>query len=222
MHSTLRICIDFVGGQRRQRSAQAVSGDKDLVIGSRSTQASLPDLTDGLKRYLNPILTVAGYLLPGWVGETWLGTFGDEPVLFLIGLICVAATMLIGLSLEETIRSRAGEIWHASWHTVPKWAVDPKSTWLYKLRSNPTVIKAYRYFAWWVLPTIFLLACAGIMIWLWWEYREVDPACGRGAQLGLSRAIHGKKKDVALCGCSASAERSFTHRQFGSEKVTAG
>jgi len=55
----------------------------------------------------------------------WLGTFGDEPVLFLIGLICVAATMLIGLSLEETIRSRAGEIWHASWHTVPKWAVDP-------------------------------------------------------------------------------------------------
>jgi hypothetical protein len=35
MHSTLRICIDFVGGQRRQRSAQALSRDKDLVIGSR-------------------------------------------------------------------------------------------------------------------------------------------------------------------------------------------
>jgi hypothetical protein len=138
-----------------------------------STRGSLPRLTERLADYLKPILTVVGYLVPAWVGETWLVTFRDEPILFLIGLICVAVTMLIGLSLEETIRSRAGEIWHpASWLKVPKWAEDPKSTWLYKLRSNPTIIKAYRYFAWWVLPTIFLLAVAGIIIWLWWEYRE--------------------------------------------------
>ena len=56
-----------------------------------------------------------------------------------------------------------------AWRTVPKWAVDPKSTWLYKLRSNPTVIKAYRYFAWRVLPTIFLVVCAGIVAWVWWR-----------------------------------------------------
>jgi Uncharacterized alpha/beta hydrolase domain (DUF2235) len=133
-----------------------------------STKESLPDLTAWLARHLEPILTVTRYLVPDWVGKTWLGPFGEEPVLFLSGLVCVAVTMLIGLSLEETIRSRAGEIWHASWGTVPKWAVDPKSTWLYKLRSNPSVIKAYRYFAWRVLPTIFLVACAGIVAWLWW------------------------------------------------------
>jgi len=135
-----------------------------------STKTTLPDPTAWLTQYLGPILTVAGYLVPDWVGKTWLGTFRDEPVLFLIGLICVAVTMLIGLSLEETIRSRAGEIWHANWVTVPKWAVDPKSTWLYKLRSNPTVIKAYRYFAWRVLPTIFLVVSAGLVAWLWWKY----------------------------------------------------
>jgi hypothetical protein len=140
------------------------------LVPALSTKDSLPGLTTSIETYLKPILTASGYLLPDWVGKTWLGTFGNEPVLFLLGLICVAGTMLIGLWQEETIRSRAGEIWHASWRKVPKWAVDPKSTWLYKLRSNPTVIKAYQRFAWRVLPTIALLACAGIIIWLWWEY----------------------------------------------------
>jgi hypothetical protein len=136
-----------------------------------STKKSFPDLTASLTRYLEPILTVTGYLVPDWVGKTWLGKFGEEPVLFLIGLVCVAVTMLIGLSREETIRSRAGEIWHA--RTVPNWAVDAKSTWVYKLRSNPKVIKAYRYFAWRVLPTILLAVCAGILVWasVWWENR---------------------------------------------------
>jgi hypothetical protein len=138
-----------------------------------STWASFPDeLSAAVKRYLAPILTVAGYLVPNWVEEMWLVTFREEPVLFLIGLVCATVTMLIGLSLEETIRSRAGEIWHASWREVPKWAQDPKSTFLYKLRSNRTVIKAYRYFAWWVLPTLFLLVCAGAIIWLLWDNRE--------------------------------------------------
>jgi hypothetical protein len=140
------------------------------VTNALSTKASLPELTTWLAQYLKPILTVTGYLVPDWVGQTWLGKFGEEPMLFLIGVICVAVTMLIGLSLEEAIRSRAGEIWHASWRTVPKWAVDPKSTWLYRLRSNPVVIKAYRYFAWRVLPTIFLGVSAGIVAWLWWGY----------------------------------------------------
>lgn len=108
--------------------------------------------------------------MPDWVEKTWLDKFGEEPVLFTIGVVCVAVTMLIGLWLEETIRSRAGEIWRASWRTVPKWAADPKSTWLYKLRSNPNVIKAYRYFAWRVLPTIVLAVCAGMVVWLWWKY----------------------------------------------------
>jgi hypothetical protein len=124
----------------------------------------LPRLTQWLADYLKPILKVAGYLVPTWVEETWLVTFRDEPVLFSIGLVCVAVTMLIGLSLEETIRSRAGEIWHPTWREVPKWAQEPKSTWLYKLRSNLTVIRTYRYFAWRVLPTVFLLVCTGITV----------------------------------------------------------
>jgi hypothetical protein len=114
-------------------------------------------------------LTVTAYLVPDF-GKTWLDKFGKEPVLFLIGLVCVAVTMLIGSKLEEAIRSRARGIWHASWPTVPKWAVDPKSTWVYKLRSNPKVIKAYRYFAWRVLPMISLLVCASILVWVSWSY----------------------------------------------------
>jgi Uncharacterized alpha/beta hydrolase domain (DUF2235) len=139
-------------------------------LANLSTEKSLPDLTAWLARYLNPILTITGYLVPDWVGKTWLSKFGEEPVLFLIGIVCVTITMLIGLSLEETIRSRAGEIWHGSWRTVPKWTMDPKSTWLYKLRSNSNFIKAYRYFAWRVLPTIFMVVFAGIVAWVWWRY----------------------------------------------------
>jgi hypothetical protein len=139
-------------------------------LANLSTQKSLPDLTDRLAHYLKPILTVTAYFVPDWVGKTWLDKFGDEPMLFLIGLVCVAVTMLIGSRLEEKIRSRAGEIWHPSWPTVPKWAVDPKSTWVYKLRSNPKVIKAYRYFAWRVLPAISLLVCAFILFLVSWSY----------------------------------------------------
>jgi hypothetical protein len=133
------------------------------------TRASLPSLTATLDQYLKPILTASGYLVPNWIGYIWLLKFDDEPLLFLVGVVCVAVTMLIGSSLEETIRSRAGEIWHASWCTVPNWAVDPKATWLYKLRSNPRVITAYRYFAWRALPTICLAACAGLAAWLCWN-----------------------------------------------------
>ena len=141
-----------------------------LFADTLSTKQTLQLVTGWLADYLRPILMIVGYMVPAWVGKTWLDTFAQEPVLFLIGLLCVAATILIGLSQEETIRSRAGEIWHHRWESVPKWAVDPKSTRLYKLRSNPTVLKAYRYFAWRVLPTLFLAACAGMYFWLWWWY----------------------------------------------------
>jgi hypothetical protein len=47
-----------------------------------------------------------------------------------------------------------------------------KSTWLYKLRSNPKVIKTYRYFAWRVLPTILFALCLAIVAVLWWYYPE--------------------------------------------------
>jgi Uncharacterized alpha/beta hydrolase domain (DUF2235) len=151
-----------------------------------STRASLPSLTATLEQYLKPILTATGYLVPNWVGNIWLLKFDDEPLLFLIGVVCVAVTMLIGSSLEETIRSRAGEIWHASWCTVPNWAVDPKSTWLYKLRSNPSVITAYRYFAWRALPTICLAACAGLAAWLCWNSKCVTIY---GALLMLGVAV---------------------------------
>src|SRR5262245_21763410 len=133
-------------------------------LANLSTQKSLPHLTAWLAQYLKPILTVTAYLVPDF-GKTWLDKFREEPMLFLIGLVCVAVTMLIGSRLEEKIRSRAGEIWNASWRTVPKWAVDPKSTWVYKLRSNPKVIEAYRYFAWRVLPTVLLAVCALILVW---------------------------------------------------------
>jgi hypothetical protein len=121
-----------------------------------STRNSISEPTTLLARYMELLITVTRYAVPNWVGETWLGTFGQEPLLFLIGVTCVTVTVLIGSSLEETIRSRAGAIWQANWRTVPKWVENPKSTWLFKLRSNPTVIKAYRHFAWRVLPTIFL------------------------------------------------------------------
>jgi uncharacterized protein (DUF2235 family) len=148
-----------------------------LFADALSTRGSLPQLTEWLAYYLKPLLTVVGYLVPAWVGETWLAIFRDQPILFSIGLICVAVTMLFGLRLEEKIRSRAGEIWLASWPDteVPEWAKNPKSTCLYKLRSNPTIIKIYRYFAWWVLPTIFLAAAPPIIIWLCWDYLAYVP-----------------------------------------------
>jgi hypothetical protein len=143
-----------------------------------STQQTLPALTFWIGRYLQPILTIGGYMVPDWVGKIWLGTFGEEPILFLIGLLGLAVTMLIGLSQEESIRSRAGEVWHHRWQSVPKWAEDPKSTWLYKLRSNEKVIKAYRYFAWRVLPTLFLILCVGVYIWLLFQSRYSSYVIG--------------------------------------------
>jgi hypothetical protein len=142
------------------------------IAGALSTKRTLPGLTEWLKFELRPILTAATYLVPDWVGKTWLGTFGEEPVLFLIGSICLAITMLTGSWQQETIRSRAGEIWHARWKQVPKWAESPKSTLIYKLRSNKTVIEWYRIFAWYVLPTIVLIVCGLLIAWLCWEYRQ--------------------------------------------------
>ena len=135
-----------------------------------STRAALPDLTSWLAWSFDPALTAARHAAPEWAAKTWVDTFDREPLLLLLGIICVAVTMLLGLSLEETIRSRANEIWHESWRTVPKWAVDPKSTWLYKVRSNPKIIKGYRYFAWRVLPTVVLALCAGLIAWAWFQY----------------------------------------------------
>jgi hypothetical protein len=108
-------------------------------------------------------------LVPDSVGTTWLDKFGEEPVLFLIGVICLAITMLTGLWQEETIRSLAGEVWHARWKQKPKWANNPKSTWIYKLRSNKKIIELYRIFAWRVLPTVVLAACVLVIVWLCWR-----------------------------------------------------
>jgi hypothetical protein len=134
-----------------------------------STQRTLPRLTDWFGVELRPILTAAAYLVPDWVGKTWLDKFGEEPVLFLIGVICLAITMLTGLWQEETIRSRAGEVWHARWKEIPKWAHNPKSTWIYKLRSKKKIIELYRIFAWRVLPTVVLAACVLVIAWLCWR-----------------------------------------------------
>ena len=140
------------------------------VTSSLGISTFLPDLTAGLTLYLRPVLTLIRYLVPDWIGRIWLDTFSREPVLFLIGIACVTVTLLVGSSMEETIRSRAGEIWHANWRLVPKWAKDPKSTLVYKLRSNPAVIEGYRYFAWRVLPTICLASCAVLAVWVCWNY----------------------------------------------------
>ncbi len=129
---------------------------------------SLPVATDLVARYLKPALALLTYVVPNWVAEIWLKKFGEDPVFFLSGLLCVAISTLVGSWLEEIIRSRAGDIWHAqvAWggSAVPKWAADPKSTWIYKLRSNPTVIRFYRIFAWRVLPTFALLASFGLLV----------------------------------------------------------
>ena len=44
-----------------------------------STKESLSELTAWLARYLKPILSATGYLVPDWVGKTWFGKFGEEP-----------------------------------------------------------------------------------------------------------------------------------------------
>src|SRR5262249_40835835 len=132
-----------------------------------STRAKFPHQTQWLGAKLQPLFELASYLVPNWVGTTWLKAFGEEPVLFLIGASCLAAAMLTGLWQDETIRSRSGEIWHPErWKEVPKWARNAKSTWVYRLRSNKKVIRAYRFFAWRVLPTLALIACVLLVLWL--------------------------------------------------------
>jgi hypothetical protein len=144
-----------------------------------STKQSVPVATGLVAHYLEPALAVTSYAVPNWVGDTWLTKFGEEPLLFLFGFLWVAVTMLIGSWLEEIIHARAEDIWHANvaWGSgaLPKWAADPKSTWLYKLRSSPTVIRYYRIFAWRVLPTFALLACAVLLVWfVGWRWKEYD------------------------------------------------
>ncbi|WP_316199369.1 DUF2235 domain-containing protein [Bradyrhizobium sp. SZCCHNS2002] len=149
-----------------------------LFPDAMSTRESFHAVTEVLARYLGPALTVASYVMPNWVAKTWLTKFGQEPLLFLFGSLCVAVTMLIGSWLEEIIQARAEDIWHAkvAWPSgvVPKWAADPKSTRLYKLRSNPTVIRCYRIVAWRVLPTL-TLACAVLLVLVvGWQWRLFD------------------------------------------------
>ena len=93
-------------------------------------------------------------------------------MLFLIGLVCVAVTMLIGLSLEETIRSRAGEIWHAK--LAPRCRngpVDPKSTLALQTALQPEChqgIPVFRLAR--VANDLYWWRCAAFLGWLWWKY----------------------------------------------------
>jgi hypothetical protein len=143
-----------------------------------STREFMP--TTDLKliaRYVEPILMAAGYLVPDWVEKTWLGTFSKEPVWFLIGLVGVIATMLIGWLLEKKIHSHASDIWHYKPNSkIPKWAENPKSTFLYKLRSRHGVIWTYRQYRLNAAPIILLLVLAAIIGWLlekyWGEYSD--------------------------------------------------
>ncbi len=151
-----------------------------------STKASLRDLTAWLSRYLEPISQAGGYLVPNWIVKTWFTPFASEPVLFLAGFACLLVTTLVGSSLEQTIRARAGDIWHAKagWgNDLPAWARDPKSTWLYRLRSNRNVVRTYRFIGRYVLPT--LVFALGVIILVLLARRYPDYAQVYGVLLLL-------------------------------------
>jgi hypothetical protein len=157
-----------------------------------STNGSLPDQTAWLSRYLGPILQAAAYLVPDWIGKMWFPPFAGEPVLFLVGGACLAITVLVGSSLEDTIRARAGDIWHAqaSWgNDVPAWARDPKSTWLYQLRSDPNVVRIYRYIGLHVLPTMVLALVAIALVALARRYPDYVQVYGVLLLLAISLVI---------------------------------
>lgn len=149
-----------------------------------STKKFLPELPSWFTQYLGePILTatkfllkVIRYLVPDWVGDMWLGAFSKEPVWFLIGLVGVVGTMLIGWWLDKKIHSHASDIWHFRPESpVPNWAKAPKATFLYKLRSNHCVIwtyRQYRVIAPMVMPVILLVAFAVGLAWLWRDHRD--------------------------------------------------
>lgn len=141
-----------------------------------STKQILPIVTEQLGRYLEPILTGARFLVPAWVGKTWFGAFEKEPVLFLIGLVSVAVTMVIGILLEKRIHYRAGDIWHFKpKDPVPNWARNPKSTLLFKLRSCEGVVALYQWYrslSSKAAPLIFLIVCAGVIVWAWKNHRD--------------------------------------------------
>lgn len=124
-----------------------------------STQAKWPEVTQLLGEYLRPPLKMVSYLVPNWVTETWLTAFGKEPVLFLLSTLAVGLTMMIGLRQEAIIHSRANEIWCGRWA-----GPDPRNTLIYKLRTNPTLVRAYRHFAWEILPILFIFACAIVLL----------------------------------------------------------
>lgn len=142
----------------------APDGQPGWLADKLSTARVFPELTRILGEYLGPPLIAASYLVPKWVSDTWLATFKREPLLFLLGVAAVAVTMMIGLRWENLIHSRATEIWYRRWQAIPKWAANPKASWIYKLRTNALWVKIYRFVAWVILPTAFIAFSLALLV----------------------------------------------------------
>ncbi len=150
--------------------------------------------------FVNPVINAAASFLPGFL-EPWFVAFRNAPGFVLAGLIAVTVLMLLGSSLQRTIRDVARIAWHspagypglAGWHAA-----------VYRLRRFGLYKATFYVLRNWVFPT-------AIMFWLFWWL-----AFGTANTLGLICKPTGHGIDVTET--QISAQKTALYPQVFSTK----
>jgi uncharacterized protein (DUF2235 family) len=134
--------------------------------------------------FVNPVVNAIASFLPNFV-EPWFVAFRNAPGFVLAGVVAVAILLLLGSSLQQTIRDVSRVAWHspanhpvpAGWHAA-----------VYRLRRLGIYRVTFYFLKHWLFPT-------AIVLWLFWWL-----AFGTANTLGLFCKPTGHAIDVTESG----------------------
>jgi len=112
-------------------------------------------LTDG-RTWVDAPLRALGALLPAFLG-TWIDTFAENPLYFLILIACIYAGLRYGAACEQRLRDRARHIWHAATTVDAPLPPPAPDTRLRRIRNSTRYQRSVQTIKWHVLPDYVIL-----------------------------------------------------------------
>jgi uncharacterized protein (DUF2235 family) len=156
--------------------------------------------------FLVPIVDAAANYLPNLL-KPWFDAFRDAPERLFAGALFVGLLSWYGSSLQGRIRDQMREIWK----TPGTQALEPNSR-IYKLRSAGAYKASYYVLTHWILPTIFAVVIALMLLALVWCAAAV---VGRASFLAYD--VSGQ-----VCHASSTATAVTTQPQDPPIKIDTG
>lgn len=123
--------------------------------------------------FLIPIVDAAAHYLPNLL-KPWFDAFRDAPERLFAGIVYVGLLSMYGSTLQGRIRDRMRVIWKTPTVAAPQ----IQQSFIYRLRNAGAYKASYYVLKHWILPTIFALLIAVLLLAVLW--------C---AVAGVSRAV---------------------------------